>query len=180
MLVGGQGDGAGCVGLLAVGLGGPVLGLVAFAVALFGGVALVVRRARKARRPPPLLRAVAATGATTCPSCLREFPQGTLYCSHDARKLVSVEEVTERRSAGVRCPRCRRAFEAGTRYCPLDAEELMPQSVWEATHAHTHDHDHDDPDGTDSSGKICPVCAAKYGLEATFCGKDGSELVTVN
>jgi len=24
------------------------------------------------------------------------------------------------------------------------------------------------------------VCAAKYDLEATFCGRDGSELVTVN
>ena len=27
---------------------------------------------------------------------------------------------------------------------------------------------------------ICPACAARYDIEATFCGKDGAELVAVN
>jgi hypothetical protein len=121
-----------------------------------------------------------------CPSCLREFPQGMAYCPMDARKLVAAEELGDRRTPGMRCPRCRRAFEGGTRYCPVDAEELIPQAIWEATHGHMHghdhdhDHDHDSLDGDDGSGKICPVCASRYGLDAYFCGKDGSELVTVN
>jgi hypothetical protein len=29
-------------------------------------------------------------------------------------------------------------------------------------------------------GKICPHCAQRYESEATFCGRDGSELVSVN
>ena len=29
-------------------------------------------------------------------------------------------------------------------------------------------------------GKICPHCAKRYDSEATFCGHDGSELVSVN
>ena len=164
---------------LATLLGGSLAGAAVVVVAIAAAAAVMLRRTRRRRRPVPLLRASPATGPVTCPSCLREFPQGTLYCSHDARKLVTIEEVTERRSAGLRCPRCRRAFEAGTRYCPLDAEELIPQSVWEATHAHLLEHDHDELEGPDGS-KICPVCAAKYGLDASFCGKDGSELVTVN
>jgi hypothetical protein len=30
------------------------------------------------------------------------------------------------------------------------------------------------------TGKICPVCATKYDLAAGYCGRDASELVTVN
>jgi hypothetical protein len=30
------------------------------------------------------------------------------------------------------------------------------------------------------TGKICPVCAAKYDLEAGYCGRDASELVPIN
>jgi len=29
-------------------------------------------------------------------------------------------------------------------------------------------------------GKICPTCGERYDGEATFCGKDGTELVPVN
>ena len=38
------------------------------------------------------------------------------------------------------------------------------------------DHDH----LVGGEGKICPVCASRYALEAQVCGRDGSELVTVN
>ncbi len=75
--------------------------------------------------------------------------------------------------AGLCCPRCRRSFAAGHRYCPFDAEELVAPSPWSVGH------EHGAPDGT-VAGKICPLCAAKYNLEATFCGRDGSELVSVN
>jgi len=29
-------------------------------------------------------------------------------------------------------------------------------------------------------GKICPNCSRRYESEATFCGRDGEELVPVN
>jgi len=164
--------------LAAGSLAGPIAALIGLAVVLFGAVALIVQRTRRRSARVPVVRvaARASAGPMTCPSCLREFPHGLVFCPMDARKLVHGEEVGERRAPGVRCPRCRRAFEAGTRFCPLDAEELLPQAVWDATHAPEHDHDLHGVDG----GKICPVCASKYALDASFCGKDGSELVTVN
>jgi hypothetical protein len=73
------------------------------------------------------------------------------------------------------------------RFCPMDAEELVPLGSWQAMNA----------EGTAASGpgvhsetfadhlvvgaaKICPVCASKYDLAAGYCGRDASELVTVN
>jgi hypothetical protein len=29
-------------------------------------------------------------------------------------------------------------------------------------------------------GKICPQCRSRHDLAATFCGRDGSELVAIN
>jgi hypothetical protein len=29
-------------------------------------------------------------------------------------------------------------------------------------------------------GKICPICSRRFESDATFCGRDGSELVSVN
>jgi hypothetical protein len=122
------------------------------------------RRELPAARPPP-------PGAMVCPACGREQPAGTLFCPADARRLVGADGAPERRGS-LHCPRCRRAFDPGTRFCPFDAEEL---AQWPS--AHEHGHDHGDEGGI---GKICPVCAAKYGIEATFCGRDGTELMTVN
>jgi hypothetical protein len=126
--------------------------------------------AKKARRMPMV-----------CPSCRRTYPLGTLFCALDANRLVADGEGARvAPPAGGRCPRCRRAFAAAVRFCPVDAEELVPIQSWQA-HAdgglsvETH-HDH----FFGGEGKICPVCAARYDLEATFCGRDGSELVTVN
>lgn len=142
-------------------------GAGAFLVAI--GLALFVRSARRKRRDGEH-EAPAPRGPMACPTCGRESPSGTLFCPVDARRLVPAESAGERR-ASVHCPRCRRAFDAGSRFCPFDAEDLQ---AWAAEHEHTHG------DGEDDAGKICPVCAAKYGIEATFCGKDGSELMTVN
>jgi hypothetical protein len=59
------------------------------------------------------------------------------------------------------------------RFCPFDAEELGHD--WqEASHAEDHEH------AGAGEGKICPVCASRYDLDAQICGRDGSELVTVN
>ena len=158
---------------LAVALNGGEL--IAIGVTLIG-VALGAawwRSRRRAKSRPPAERA----RPMVCPSCGREQPPGTLFCPADARKLVPAE--TERRAPSLRCPRCRRAFDAQNRFCPFDAEELVPH----VAHAHDphdhapHDHLHD---GDGTFGKICPVCASRYGLEALFCGRDGSELMTVN
>ena len=162
-------------------MAGPIAALVAFGAVLFGGVALVLRRANANRKKKPGLvkKPARAPGPLVCPSCMREYPQGNAFCPVDARKLVPAEELSDRRPPGVRCPRCRRAFEPSTRFCPVDADELVPQAIFDATHDHEHDHG-DDLHGGDGSGKICPLCACKYGIDASFCGKDGSELVTVN
>jgi hypothetical protein len=158
------------------------VGLTAFSAVLLGiATWLAWRRRRPA--PRPLLQAQRAAQGMICLSCLRQYDPGTVYCSVDARRLVPRNEAPERRSPGAHCPRCHRAFDPGTRYCPIDAEDLIPQALWETTHPpNDHDHDHGDDTGEaeDGSGKICPVCAAKYGLGASFCGRDGSELVTVN
>jgi hypothetical protein len=155
------------------------VGLTALSAVLLGVATwLAWRRRRPTARP--LLQAQRAAQGMMCPSCLRQFGPGTIYCSVDARRLVGRNEAPERRSPGLHCPRCHRAFDPGTRYCPVDAEELVPQAIWETTHPHEHEHHDDTGEGEDGSGKICPLCAAKYGLGASFCGRDGSELVTVN
>jgi hypothetical protein len=144
----------------------------------------------------------AAMGALPmmCPACRRGYPAGTSYCPVDACKLVATAEgaSAERAAPGGKCPRCRRVYEAGTRFCAVDAEELVPLPLWQASHAteggvHVDDADAAAAGGASRAarasggavhfhgeGKICPVCAAKYDLEASFCGRDGSELVTVN
>jgi hypothetical protein len=148
-----------------------IAAVVAGAGLLTLGVALVIaRRERPAPGPKRTIRIEDAGAPMVCPSCQREFPPGTSYCPSDARKLVAAGAETR---SSLHCPRCRRAFDGGTRFCPFDAEELVPQSQWTG-------HDHHDHDGDGTVGKICPVCAAKYGLEAVFCGRDGSELMTVN
>jgi hypothetical protein len=133
-------------------------------------------------------RAAHAALPMTCPACHRSYPTGTVFCPVDACRLLSQGEgaSSERGVSGGKCPRCRRVYDAGTRYCAVDAEELVPLPLWQQTHAEGGVHvDADDggrraPVHFHGDGKICPVCAAKYDLEAVFCGRDGSELVTVN
>ena len=116
-----------------------------------------------------------------------------MFCPVDACRLVATAEgaAAERAAPGGKCPRCRRVYDAGTRFCAVDAEELVPLPLWQATHAEGGVHVDEAERGAarrasvgavhfHGEGKICPVCAAKYDLEATFCGRDGSELVTVN
>jgi hypothetical protein len=136
----------------------------------------------------------AALGALpmACPACRRSYPTGTTFCPVDACRLIAQSEgaTAERGVSGGKCPRCRRVYDAGTRFCAVDAEELVPLPVWQATHAEggvalegeegTTATRGRGPAHFHGEGKICPVCASKYDLEASFCGRDGSELVTVN
>jgi RNA polymerase subunit RPABC4/transcription elongation factor Spt4 len=123
------------------------------------------RRGSAAREASPL----------SCPTCRRGYPAGTIFCSVDGARLVGVPPPSR---AG-RCPRCQRTFPAGIRFCPADGEELHAQAEWRGeleAPASEADHDH----LVSGDGKICPVCASHYALEAQVCGRDGSELVTIN
>jgi hypothetical protein len=171
-------------------LGIALVALAASAAAVFWWLRAGASRVGAAER--------AAQGALPmmCPACRRGYPAGTTYCPVDACKLVATAEgaSAERSAPGGKCPRCRRVYDAGTRFCAVDAEELVPLPLWQAAHAAeggVHVEETDAAGGGAGArsagavhfhgeGKICPVCAAKYDLEASFCGRDGSELVTVN
>jgi hypothetical protein len=186
--------GSGALVWLGIGL----VALAASAAAIFWWLRAGATRVGAAQR------AAVAALPMTCPACRRSYPTGTVFCAVDACRLVTQAEgaTAERGAPGGKCPRCRRVYDAGTRFCAVDAEELVPLSLWQATHAEGGVHV-DSEDGEPSAvapggearraargralavhfhgeGKICPVCAAKYDLEASFCGRDGSELVTVN
>jgi hypothetical protein len=111
----------------------------------------------------------------SCPTCRRGYPAGTLYCSIDGARLQGAPQP----GRGGRCQRCQRTFPAGIRFCPADGEELQAHGEWrgdpEAVPVEA-DHDH----LVSGDGKICPLCASHYALEAQVCGRDGSELVTIN
>jgi predicted amidophosphoribosyltransferase len=163
-------------------------------VALFGCLAAVVfsmafawSRMRQRGRPayvPPL--------PMTCPNCRRAFPMGTQFCPVDASRLLpnlGVGGQARAPYAGGKCPRCRRAFEAGMRFCPMDAEELVPLHQWRSEGGLAGGRT-GESSGVQveafadhliaGTGKICPICAAKYDLEAGYCGRDASELVPIN
>jgi hypothetical protein len=126
------------------------------------------RRATVKRNPLPL----------SCPHCRRDYPAGTVFCSIDGERLVGPSGAAPAARGG-RCPRCQRTYPSGMRYCPVDAEELQALADWRGDLEHAApeaDHDH----LVGGEGKICPVCASRYALEAQVCGRDGSELVTVN
>jgi RNA polymerase subunit RPABC4/transcription elongation factor Spt4 len=122
-------------------------------------------------------RAAQQSSGLSCPSCHRSYPGGTAFCSVDGVRLVAGGQTPQAR--GGRCPRCQRNFPAGIRFCPVDAEELQPLADWRGDVdglAVEADHDH----LMAGDGKICPLCASHYALEAQVCGRDGSELVTIN
>jgi len=110
-----------------------------------------------------------------CPTCRREYRGGLAFCPHDARPLVTPEELPRAGNGGT-CPTCRRSFDPGVRYCPHDASELVAAAVYSATTPSS-------ANGRGPAGviaKVCPRCGSRYDLAATFCGKDGETLETLN
>lgn len=94
-----------------------------------------------------------------------------------AQVLVGMGLGPDRDGVVLTCPICHRGFEVGNRFCPLDAGRLIPVAsaaigVARATPPPV--------PVTALGGKICPICARHFGSEATFCGRDGSALVSVN
>ena len=94
------------------------------------------------------------------------------------------------------CPNCRRSFDAAKRFCPFDGDELVPLTLavgrrpgatlgapgWAAS-APSGCSGRGDVAGVASvvtMGNICPHCSRRYESDATFCGRDGAALVSVN
>jgi hypothetical protein len=114
---------------------------------------------------------VATTGEMVCPSCRREYPEGSIFCPHDANRLIPLaghEEVLTGPAGGI-CPTCKRGFNPGTKVCPHDGDELVPFAGAPRSEA-----------APVSRGKICPTCGGRFDGAASFCGKDGTALVLLN
>jgi len=124
--------------------------------------------------PPPVL---------VCPACQREYAAGLQFCPHDARELVPAADPAARAAApGMTCPSCRRSFDGMKRFCPFDGDELVPLTLALGAPGAVPAAALGVGVGIDLMvmGKICPHCSRRYESDATFCGRDGAALVSVN
>jgi hypothetical protein len=183
--------------------------VIALAAGLIGYLLWPFARARRAgtsKRPVPVGSRVyegpeAPGPGLICPACQREYEAGLQFCPHDARELVPASDPAARGAVpGVTCPSCRRSFDAMKKFCPFDGDELVPLTLAVGSRAGK-------PvlagggvatgavggmggvGAVDSMGnvgkielmgKICPHCSRRYENDATFCGRDGAALVSVN
>lgn len=164
------------------------------------------RRAPTARHHRPTARPLAAAEpparSMVCPACQREYEAGLQFCPHDARELVPARDHGARAAApGMTCPSCRRSFDAMKRFCPFDGDELVPLTIAIGSAPAVGGAGMGAVGGmsglggvgvgglgggnvgagaVEAMGKICPHCSRRYESEATFCGRDGSALVSVN
>jgi hypothetical protein len=168
------------------------------------------KRGTGASRPRPMVAAADAPApGLVCPACQREYDAGLQFCPHDARELLPAGDAAARGAApGVTCPNCRRAFDAMKRFCPFDGDELVPLTLalgsagggtalgaagvgaTSAVGGFPGAADLASTSGAAAAagagagagglGKICPHCSRRYESDATFCGRDGASLVSVN
>ena len=113
------------------------------------------------------------TGPMFCPSCRREYPAGTTYCSFDSNRVVAIrghEALMSGPSGGI-CPVCKRGYNPGVKVCPDDGEALVPAPVAGGTQLVA---------APAPRGKICPTCGSRFEGTAAFCVKDGTQLVLLN
>jgi hypothetical protein len=108
-----------------------------------------------------------------CPTCGGQYPPGLSFCPLDARALVQNSEWSVGTVVQVTCRACHRTFEPNTRFCPFDAQELVPLPALGSPVSVV-------PLPGLRGGKICPRCNERFGGGESFCGRDGSELVTLN
>jgi hypothetical protein len=157
--------------------------LPALVVALSAGAFLVMWRRRKrpvvarpepaVATPAPPVEAQAQMRPLLCPTCGGQYPPGLRFCPLDARALVQNSEWSMGTVLQVTCRACHRSFEPNTRFCPYDAQELMPTTQGGAPVVAV-------ALPGRPGGKICPRCNERFGGGESFCGRDGSELVTLN
>ena len=172
----------GAVVALAAGL----IGYIAVASSGRGGRAAGRRKRARSRRRAP------GGPGLVCPACQREYEAGLQFCPHDARELVPATDPAARAAVpGMTCPNCRRSFDAIKRFCPFDGEELVPLTLAVAAAATPSPpcvrHGRRSPAAgyrgrgqCRDDGEDLPHCSRRYESDATFCGRDGSELVSVN
>ncbi len=114
--------------------------------------------------------------AMVCPACHRDYAPGLRFCPHDARDLVLASDPAARRAgAGVTCPTCKRSYDARQEVLRLrrrGAGAVAAGARWRRSGGAAV--------FAGVLGKICPNCSRRYESEATFCGRDGEELVPVN
>jgi predicted amidophosphoribosyltransferase len=179
----------GVVVALAAGLSGYILWLRARARA----AARTAGSARRAVGSRSRAGAEAGGSGLVCPACQREYDPGLQFCPHDARELVPATDPAARATApGMTCPSCRRSFDAMKRFCPFDADELVPLTLALGSAATQSAMSAAAVGGVGDvasiasvasvamMGKICPHCSRRYESDATFCGRDGAALVSVN
>lgn len=166
--------------------------VIALAAGLIGYILWPFARARRKRAGAPhaVGRATAPGPGLVCPACQREYGAGLQFCPHDARELMPVTDPAARAAVpGTTCPACRRSFDALKRFCPFDGDELVPLTLAVGAAAGAVGAmgalgaiGAMGPIGigVELMGKICPHCSRRYESDATFCGRDGSALVSVN
>ena len=173
--------------------------VIALAAGLIGYILWPFARARRKRAGVPQAtgRAGVSGPGLVCPACQREYGAGLQFCPHDARELMPVTDPAARAAVpGMTCPACRRSFDALKRFCPFDGDELVPLTL--AVGAAGRAASAMGGMGAmgamgaigtigigigidiELMGKICPHCSRRYESDATFCGRDGSALVSVN
>lgn len=168
--------------------------VIALAAGLIGYILWPSARARRKRAGVPQAsgRAGVSGPGLVCPACQREYDAGLQFCPHDARELMPVTDPAARAAVpGMTCPACRRSFDALKRFCPFDGDELVPLTL--AVGAASGAAGAMGGMGAMGAmgtiaigvhvqlmGKICPHCSRRYESDATFCGRDGSALVSVN
>lgn len=149
----------------------PIIVLVAIATTLAFVSAARRRRAKNADVTLELGGADAddLPEVRSCPVCLHEYAPRNVFCVIDGAELIDGPP-SSALPPGAICPTCRRGFPPGANFCPDDADELVPVGFHVATAGPL----------TPPVGKICPHCGDRHATLHTFCGKDGSRLVTVN
>ena len=168
--------------------------VIALAAGLLGYILWPFARARRKRAGVPQAtgRPTASGPGLVCPACQREYAAGLQFCPHDARELMPVSDPAARAAVpGTTCPACRRSFDALKRFCPFDGDELVPLTLAVGAAAGAAGAMGGMGAvgamrigaigiGIELMGKICPHCSRRYESDATFCGRDGSALVSVN
>ena len=155
--------------------------LPAVIVSLSAGALWLVRRRRRSALPPSAV-AIAEPPAQSppgemrpllCPTCGGQYPPGLRFCPLDARALVMNSEWSMGAPAQLACRACSRTFEPTTRFCPFDAQELVPAPGAPVAAPPV-------ARAGARGGRICPRCTERYTGGERFCGRDGTELVTLN
>ena len=124
-----------------------------------------------------------SSGPMFCPSCRREYPAGTAYCSIDSNRLVAMQghEALMAGPAGGICPTCRRGFNPGVRVCPDHGDELVPApAAGAAPGPPPSQAGQAGQAGQPRRGKICPTCGGRFEGVSAFCTNDGTQLVLIN